>query len=179
MAITIALTELFIDKIALSWVAKLKYLSEYLVTGKHFSVDVSTNCIKFLGSACGILQKCGAVNEKIKWHAIDHSCLAILLYGVDYVQLISKQVQKLSVAYNNSVRRCFCLARFVSVCNVLYFMKNLPVKQILHMRRVLLIKDCFDCDGILRILSLISSDPSDFIDLCYMYDVHCDMDNDR
>ena len=58
-------------------------------------------------------------------------------------------------------------------------MRNFPVKQILQMRRVLLIKYCLDCDGIRGILSLISSDSNDFIDLCYMYDVHCGMTNNR
>ena len=58
-------------------------------------------------------------------------------------------------------------------------MQNLPVKQILLMRRVLLIKDCLNCDGILRVLSLISSDSNDFEDLLYTYDVHCGMTNVR
>ena len=58
-------------------------------------------------------------------------------------------------------------------------MWNLTVKQILHMRIVLLIKDCLNCDKILRILSLMSSASNDFIDLCYMYDVHCGVTNDR
>ena len=45
------------------------------------------------------------------------------------------------------------------------------------MRRVLLIKDCLTCDRILRILFLISSDSNDFMNLCYMYDVHCGKTN--
>ena len=150
----------------MSWVAKLKYLGVYLLARKHFSVDVPTTCIKFLGSACSILQKCGAVSEKINWHVNDHSCLAILQYGVDCVHVTSEQVQKLSLAYNNSVR-CFGLARFVSERNMLYFMRNLPVKQILLMKRVPLIKDCLTCDGILRILSLFLFDSNDFVDACY------------
>ena len=62
---------------------------------------------------------------------------------------------------------------------MLYFMHNLPVKQMLHMRRVLLIKDCLNCDGIIRILSLISFNSNDFVDLCYMCDVYCGMTIDR
>ena len=44
---------------------------------------------------------------------------------------------------------------------------------------MLLSKDCFNYDGILRILSLISSDSNYFVDLCYTYDVHCSMTNVR
>ena len=58
-------------------------------------------------------------------------------------------------------------------------MQNLLVKQILRKRRALLIKHCLNCDGILSILSLISFDSNDFVDLCYMYDEHCGMTNDR
>ena len=52
----IVLPDLLIDRIALSWVAKLKYLGVYLVAGKNIFVDVSTNCIMFLGFALSILQ---------------------------------------------------------------------------------------------------------------------------
>ena len=111
-------------------------------------------------------------------YVIDHSYLAMLLYEVDSTHLTSEQVKKTSVAYNNYVR-CFGSARLVSVRNMLYFLRNLPVKQILQMRRVLWIKDFLNYDGILRILSLISSNSNDFVDLCYMYDVHCGMTIDR
>ena len=74
---------------------------------------------------------------------------------------------------------CLGLARFLSVRNALCFVQNLPVKEILHMRRVLLIKVCLNCDGIIRILSLISAESNDFVDLCYMYEVHCGTTNDR
>ena len=57
-------------------------------------------------------------------------------------------------------------------------MRNLPVKQLLQIRRVLLIKDCSNSDEILRILSLISSDSNDFVDLCYMCDMHCSITNE-
>ena len=59
------------------------------------------------------------------------------------------------------------------------FMRNLPVEQILHMRKALFIKDCLNCGGILKILSLISSNSNEFVDLCYMYNVHCGMKNDQ
>ena len=110
---------------------------------------------------------------------IGHNCLAMLLYEADSVNLTSEQVQKLSVTYNNSVRRCFCLVRFILVRNVLYFMQNLPVKQTMYMIIMLLSKDCFNCNGVLRILSLISFDSNYFVDLCYIYDVHCSITNDR
>ena len=42
---------------------------------------------------------------------------------------------------------------------------------------MLLIKDCLNCDGLLRILSLISIDSNDFVDLYYMYDVYFGMTN--
>ena len=93
----IVLPELFIDKIALAGLLSLNALM-YLLAGKHFSVDVSTNCIKFLCSAFSVIQKCGAVSEEIKWHIIDHSSLETLLHGVDSVHSTSKQIQKLSVA---------------------------------------------------------------------------------
>jgi hypothetical protein len=171
----VILPELFLCGIALCWVDRLKYLGVWLVSGKKFHIDASVNCTKFLGSVIGIMQKCGRVSEEIKWHVIQHSCLPILLYGVDSVVLHNEQIRKLSVAYNNAVRRCFVLSRFSSVRNVLFYMGSSPLNMILDQRRVLLLKECLKCEGVLRLFALMYVESSDFFNLCCTYDVHCGM----
>jgi hypothetical protein len=90
--------------VELQWVERLKYLGVWLISGKKFRIDAAVNCTKFLGSVLGILQKCGRISDEIKWQVVQHSCLSILLYGVDSVLLCPEQIRKLSVAYNNAVR---------------------------------------------------------------------------
>jgi hypothetical protein len=97
------------------------------------------------------------------------------LYGVDSVSLTCEQVRKLSVAYNNAVRRYFGLSRFSSVRNVLYFVNSMPIKMSLDERRVLLYKDCMNCTGILSVFACLAISSCAFIDVCYKYDVHCGM----
>ena len=86
--------------------------------------------------------KSASVSEEIKWHVIQHSCLPLLMYGIDSVILCSEQIRKLSVAYNNVVRRCFGLARFSSMRNLLYFLGSMPLNMLLECRRILIVKEC-------------------------------------
>ena len=95
------------------------------------------------------------------------------MYGIDSVILCSQQIRKLSVAYDNVVRRCFGLSPFSSVRNLLYFLGSKPLYMLLEYRRILLVKECLSCNGILRLLAYLPADHSNFNALCLRYDVHC------
>ena len=84
-------------------------------------------------------------------------------------------MHKLSVIYYIAVRRCFNISHFTSVRNVLYFLGTLPVKLLLEERRLMLVKSCVFCSGVLGLCGLLSMNDDDFIDICYMYDVHCNL----
>ena len=73
------------------------------------------------------------------------------------------------------VRRCFGLSRFSTVRNVLYYLGFLPLNVILDERRVLLLKDCLTCAGIINVLACMNVDNCDFYSTCCKYDVHCAM----
>jgi esterase/lipase superfamily enzyme len=174
--VSVALPQLILTNAYLQWVDRIKYLGVYIVAGKTFCVDSSCNRTKFLSAVFGILQKCGKVSEEIKFNVIQHSCLEVLLYGVDAVSLKSLQVHKLAVAYNTAVRRCFNLCRYTSVRNVLFFMNSLPIGVLLEFRKVLLLKSCIESSSeIVRLCGLMRSNDVDVVDLLYKYDVHFNM----
>ena len=156
------LPDLYLCGVALKWVKRLKYLGVWLSAGKRFTVDSSLNCTKFVGSTISLLQKSASLAEEIKWHVIQHSCLPLLMYGIDSVILCSEQIRKLSVAYNNIVRCCFGLSRFSSVCNLLYFLGSMSLNMLLECRRILLVKECLSCNGILRLLAYLAMDHTNF-----------------
>ena len=165
-----------LNNVLLQWVERIKYLGVYILAGKTFCVDSSFNRTKFLGATFGILQKCKNVSEEIKFNIIQHSCLEVLLYGIDSLTLKPSHVHKLSVAYNTAVRRCFNLSRFTSVRNVLYFMNCLPIGIMLDMRKVLLLMSCIQSSSeLVRLCGWMRSDDNDVLELLYKYDVHFNM----
>lgn len=55
------------------------------------------------------------VSEELKFNITRLKCLKLYLYGIDALSLEPFCAQKLSVAYNIAVRRCFNLSRSLSI----------------------------------------------------------------
>ena len=79
------------------------------------------------------------------------------------------------MAYYTAVWRYFNISHFTSVRNVLYILGTLLVKLLLEEKRLMLIKSCIFCPGELVLCGLLSMNEENFIDVCYMYDVHCNL----
>ena len=47
--------------------------------------------------------------------------------------------------------------------------------MLLERRRILLLKECFSCNGILRLLAYLATDNTNINALCLKYDFHCNM----
>ena len=82
------------------------------------------------------MQKYSKMSEETLWNIISKCSLSILLYGVDSLLLHVDQVRKQSVALNLAIRRCFNMARNVSVCSLLYFVGSMPMNMMLDVRMV-------------------------------------------
>jgi hypothetical protein len=149
-------------------VESIKYLGIWLIEGKCFKVDCNMNTTKFLGAVFGILQKCSHVSEELVWNIINQCCLPILLYGIDTFCSYANQVHELSVALNTAVRRCFNIARNVSVRNLLYFLGSMHVQK-MNVRRVKLLKSCLNSCDVLRICALVRVSDDSFHFVCYKY----------
>ena len=54
----------------------------------------------------------------------------------------------------------------------------MPVKLILSERRVLFLKECLKCTGLIRMFACLDCDCDDFVHKCFAYDVHCGMTRD-
>jgi exonuclease III len=176
----VVLPQLVLNNVFLQWVDRIKYLGVYIIAGKSFSVESSYNRTKFLSAVFGILQKCRNVSEEIKFNIIQHSCIEILLYGIDSLSLKPCHVHKLSVAYNIAVRRCFNFSRSTSVRNVLFFMNCLPIGLTMDLRKMLLLKSCIESTSeLVRLCGLIRYNDDNILDMFFKYDVHCNMSRPR
>ena len=83
------------------------------------------------------------------WNIISECCLPILLCEVDSISLQVDQAHKLSVALNLAIRRCFHLARNVSVRSLLYFVGSMPMNMMLDERKVKLVKSCLNSSEVI------------------------------
>ena len=62
--------------------------SYMLVGGKSYNVDEEINRTKVLETAYAFLNRCGALSEEVKMQLISSQCVSILLYGMEYFNLI-------------------------------------------------------------------------------------------
>ena len=88
---------------------------------------------------------------------INSKCgVPILLYGVDYLLLHVDQVQKLSVALNLAIRRCFHMAKNVSVRSYLHFVGNIPMNNMrLDERKVKLVNSCVNSSEVISLCARV------------------------
>ena len=73
----------------------------------------------------------------------------LFAYFIICMELISlslhvDQVHKLWMALNLAIRRCFHIARNVSVRSLLYFVGSMPLKMMLDERKVIVGKELFE-----------------------------------
>ena len=85
---------------------------------------------------------------------------------MESVYLYPEQVNNLSVALNIAVRRCFHIARSISVRNVLYFVGSMPVQMFLDERKVKLVKSCLGSGDVLRLCARMSLENRRFQNMC-------------
>ena len=109
------------------------------------------------------------------WNIVSKCCWPIFLYGVDSFSLQVGQVYKLSVALNQAIRRCFHMARNMSVRSLLYFVGSMPMNIMLNERKIKLVKSCLNSSEVISLCAKVRSTGSSFLDICHKYDVHYEL----
>ena len=78
------------------WFEKIKYIGVHIVSGKSFTVDVSTRIQKFYASANAILPNTKYVNELPRLSLCESFVLPILTYGCDGLDMSVGNVNRLN-----------------------------------------------------------------------------------
>ena len=86
---------------------KIKYLGVHIVSGKSFTVDLSTRIHKFYASANAILHNTNYVNELPRLSLCESFVLPILTYGCDGLDMPLGNVNRLNVCWNDLYRKFF------------------------------------------------------------------------
>ena len=102
-----------------------------------FKVDTLVLKRKFYAACNAVLSKLRDASEPVLLHLLRTKCLPIVLYSLGAMQLSSKNVRDLSVAWNDAYRRIlnFHYARWESVKELMYFCGDLDMKHLYNMHR--------------------------------------------
>jgi hypothetical protein len=136
---TCHLADLVLNDKQLMWVTKLKYLGVTLVAGSSFSVCLDSVRRSYFGAVNALNAQCKYVNEPVKLHLFESYCLPILLYGIDCINLSSRQIHELNVCWNNAYRKIFGYKCYESVKTVIYFMNRIDFTKLYDLRRLMFV----------------------------------------
>ena len=116
----------------------------YLQSRKGLSVNIDSNCRKFLGASFSILKRFGNLSESVLSEIILTKYLPILAKGMECFALLCEQKRKMCVAFNSVNKRIFRSSRFTSVRDVNVYIGSKPCDILLDERRFLLNMSCLN-----------------------------------
>ena len=99
----------------LEYVDRYKYLGVTVVAGSKFSTSHLKPLVKFRSAANTVLNVHRKPSEQILMKLLYATCVPHLTYASDVIQYSVSQLQPLSVALNDCIRRIFTYNRWESV----------------------------------------------------------------
>ena len=99
----------------LQFVNELKYLGVFVVSGKEFSVGITSTVRKFRCASNTILNAHRKSSEPVMLKLIYAVAVPILTYACDTLPLSSRQLNEMTIALNDAIRKVFSFNRWESV----------------------------------------------------------------
>jgi len=133
------LSNLMLNDKELQWVQELKYLGITLVSNNGFSISLESVRRKYFAALNALNAHCKSVAEPIKLQLYESYCLPILMYGLDCVDLSTRQVHELNVCWNNAYRKIFGYKYSESVKILIFFMQRIDFKKLYDLKRMIFV----------------------------------------
>ena len=118
----------------LEFVNEMKYLGVSLVAGKVFSVGLTSTVRKFRCASNTILNAHRQSSEPDLLKLIYAVAVPILTYACEILPLSNKQLNEMTVALNDAIRRVFSFQRWESVRYLRESFGYLSLSEIVHNR---------------------------------------------
>ena len=120
------------------WVSEPKYLGVYLLHGMYLKIYAHYNKVKFFTSFNAIYAKLGSSsNAETLVHLLKTNCLSALLYNLEAVHLTKTNINQLTYSLDRSCIKNFHLKNTDSIRLCQYYMYQLPVEMLIHLRKLL------------------------------------------
>jgi exonuclease III len=122
----------------LQFVALVKYLGVYIISGLHFMVDISKLKSKFYAALNGILSKCrgrDGMSDMVTMHLINTFCRPLLLYGCDSIPMCKSYVASLTHSWNHIYWKLFEVNDRECIADIQFFMNDISIPDEISRRR--------------------------------------------
>jgi hypothetical protein len=97
---------------------------------------------KYFAALNALNAHCKFVAEPVKLQLYESYCLPILMYGLDCVDLSTRQVHELNVCWNNAYRKIFGFKYSESVKLLIFFMQRIDFRKLYDLKRMLFVYSC-------------------------------------
>ena len=112
------------------------YIRVSVCSGKFFRMDCEERHRKFCG-AVNVIVSHNMLSEECYMHILDTQCVLILMYDASVWSCARKSLRRISVSFNDAVRKIFHYNRWESVRAVLRGFSIIPMD--LHLIRAKLL----------------------------------------
>ena len=116
----------------LQFVNELKYLGVTVVSGKLFSISVSPMLRKFRSAANTILNAHRRSSDPVLMKLVYAVAVPLLTYACETLPITAKQLNEMTVALNDVIRRIFSFHRWESVSYLRQTCGYLSITEIVH-----------------------------------------------
>ena len=99
---------ILIDCNPIEFVNRAKYLGIYLLSSKSFKIHIHESKVKFFRAFNGLYHKCAlAKPETVILELVNSYCKPHLLYGIESLNLLKSEINKLSNAWTCAISKIF------------------------------------------------------------------------
>ena len=163
--------EIYIGEEKIAWVSVCNYLGVSVCSGKCFRMDCEEQRRKFCDAVNAIIAH-NMLSEKCYMYIFGTQCVPILMYGASVRSCARGSLHRISVSFNDAVRKIFHYKRWESARIVLRGFGMVPMDLHLIRSRLLLLFNCMLSERrIVKVCSEINAYQEDVIDECRQFGV--------
>ena len=157
---------MYIGEEKIAWVSVCNYLGVSVCRGKFGRTDCEERRRKFDGAVNAIMSH-NMLSEELYMHILGTQCVLSLMYGVSVWSCARESVRRISVSFNDAVRKIFHYNKWESVRTVLRGFGVVPMDLHLIRTKLLLLFNCILSERrIAKVCSEINVYRGDVLDEC-------------
>ena len=120
-----------------SWCSNIRYLGVFISCGRVFRCNLDNCRSNFYRSFNGIFSKIGTSSSpNVILSLMSSYCLPVLLYGLEALSVISREFQRLELAYNRAFMKIFSSYNLHVIKQCQYYSGYLPLRYIYEIRKL-------------------------------------------
>jgi hypothetical protein len=138
----------------INWVEMCVYLGVNICSGRKFHTNCEERRRKFCVAANTVISHNSMLSEECYMHLLNRQCVPILMYASGVWSCSKELLRRISVSFNNAIRKVFGYRKFESVKDILRGFNILPMDFHVLYSKLILLNVCMTSNR--RIVSVCS-----------------------